>query len=207
MEPVHQAILDSLPKATYRSKLEPHRELIRQAAARGGHTARWRASSMNGSGCTLLRARSAPLSKSAQNIASGRNLNHHHLNLLQQILRSWSASLASFETCSAKFEAVSLRLPRERTADPNQQRRCTMTANGKRVVFTMGGKGGVGKPGSWLPWLSGLRRTNGRNSTARTYPSNRNRLLHLCFAAIRFAWSMTCCSFWSVSTLRPQLAR
>jgi len=35
MEPVHQAILDSLPKATYRSKLEPHRELIRQAAAKG----------------------------------------------------------------------------------------------------------------------------------------------------------------------------
>jgi len=34
-----------------------------------------------------------------------------------------------------------------------------------------------------------------------------NRFLHLCFAAICFAWSMTCCSFWSVSALRPQLAR
>jgi hypothetical protein len=35
MEPVHQTILDSLPKATYRSKLEPHRELIRELRRKG----------------------------------------------------------------------------------------------------------------------------------------------------------------------------
>jgi hypothetical protein len=35
MEPVHQTILDSLPKATYRSKLEPHRELIRELRLKG----------------------------------------------------------------------------------------------------------------------------------------------------------------------------
>jgi hypothetical protein len=35
MEPVHQTILDSLPKTTYRSKLEPHRELIRELRRKG----------------------------------------------------------------------------------------------------------------------------------------------------------------------------
>jgi hypothetical protein len=35
MEPVHQTILDSLPEATYRSKLEPHRELIRELRRKG----------------------------------------------------------------------------------------------------------------------------------------------------------------------------
>jgi hypothetical protein len=35
MEPIHQTILDSLPKATYRSKLEPHRELIRELRRKG----------------------------------------------------------------------------------------------------------------------------------------------------------------------------
>lgn len=55
--------------------------------------------------------------------------------------------------------------------------------------------------------LLGLLVTHRRSSAARTCQSNRNRCLHLCFAAICFAWSMTCCSFWSVSVRWPQLAR
>lgn len=35
MEPAHQSILESLPEKSHRSKLEPHRELIRELRRRG----------------------------------------------------------------------------------------------------------------------------------------------------------------------------
>jgi hypothetical protein len=35
MEPTHQIILESLPEKQYRSKLEPHRELIRELRRKG----------------------------------------------------------------------------------------------------------------------------------------------------------------------------
>ena len=35
MEPTHQLILESLPEKQYRSKLEPHRELIRELRRKG----------------------------------------------------------------------------------------------------------------------------------------------------------------------------
>jgi hypothetical protein len=35
MEPAHQLILESLPDKQYRSKLEPHRELIRELRRKG----------------------------------------------------------------------------------------------------------------------------------------------------------------------------
>ncbi len=35
MEPAHQTILESLPEKQYRSKLEPHRELIRELRRKG----------------------------------------------------------------------------------------------------------------------------------------------------------------------------
>src|ERR1035437_7956093 len=35
MEPAHQIILESLPEKQYRSKLEPHRELIRELRRKG----------------------------------------------------------------------------------------------------------------------------------------------------------------------------
>ena len=35
MEPAHQLILESLPEKQYRSKLEPHRELIRELRRKG----------------------------------------------------------------------------------------------------------------------------------------------------------------------------
>lgn len=35
MEPAHQTILESLPEKSHRSKLEPHRELIRELRRRG----------------------------------------------------------------------------------------------------------------------------------------------------------------------------
>src|SRR4029077_3244411 len=38
-------------------------------------------------------------------------------------------------------------LPRERPSDSDRKWRCGMTKYSKRVVFTMGGKGGVGKTG------------------------------------------------------------
>ena len=156
MDPTLLSLLDSIPQKSPRSKLEIHRELIRQLRRKG---------------CTyrdivrILHER-VGLDVAVSTIHSFVKVRAKHRKQVQYELpplepqSSVSTAINSEDVASriaalkakpvkqnAKPKKLSLR--RERTVEARQSRRIAMNTEkiNKRVVFTMGGKGGVGKTG------------------------------------------------------------
>ncbi len=156
MDPTLLSLLDSIPQKPPRSKLETHRELIRQLRRKG---------------CTyrdivrILHER-VGLDVAVSTIHSFIKVRAKHRKQVQyelpplepesSVKRPHESRRRCLPNCGAqskasraegKTQALSLR--RKRTVEARQPRRIAMNAEAKnkRVVFTMGGKGGVGKTG------------------------------------------------------------
>ena len=156
MDPTLLSLLDSIPQKSPRSKLETHRELIRQLRRKG---------------CTyrdivrILHER-VGLDVAVSTIHSFIKVRAKHRKQVQYELpplepessvntphESRRCCLsncgAQSKTSRAESKTQALSLRRERTVEARQSRRIAMNTEkkNKRVVFTMGGKGGVGKTG------------------------------------------------------------
>jgi MinD-like ATPase involved in chromosome partitioning or flagellar assembly len=155
MDPTLLSLLETIPQKPPRSKLETHRELIRQLRRKG---------------CTYrdivrilhervgLDVAISTIHSFVKVRAKHRKQVQYELPLLESESKPISASsddVASRICCTegkanrAKGQTETLSLRRKRTVEAREPGRVAMkTANGnKRVVFTMGGKGGVGKTG------------------------------------------------------------
>jgi hypothetical protein len=156
MDPTLLSLLETIPQKSPRSKLETHRELIRQLRRKG---------------CTyrdivrILHER-VGLEVAVSTIHSFVKVRAKHRKQVQYELpplepqspvtartnpEDGASRMAALKAkpVEQKAKPKTLSLRRERTAEAHQSRRIAMNTEtkNKRVVFTMGGKGGVDKTG------------------------------------------------------------